>query len=145
MTERGIKLKLSTKGRYVLKAMYQLALLSDKNTPLPVKTVAEIIGVSELYLEQIFSVLKKNGLIKSVRGAQGGYFLAKYSYEITVGDVLRSLEGSFAPSSCVLEDSDSACLNAEDCVTKIVWERMKTSIDQCMDSITLQDMLDKNI
>lgn len=145
MTERGIKLKLSTKGRYGLKAMYQLALLSDKNTPLPVKTVAEIIGVSELYLEQIFSVLKKNGLIKSVRGAQGGYFLAKYSYEITVGDVLRSLEGSFAPSSCVLEDSDSACLNAEDCVTKIVWERMKTSIDQCMDSITLQDMLDKNI
>ncbi len=125
--------------------MHQLAMLADENSPMPVKFVAEKIGVSELYLEQIFSVLKKHGLIKSVRGAQGGYFLAKHPDEITVGNVLRSLEGSFAPSNCVLEDSDSACLNAEDCVTKVVWEKMKTSIDQCVDSITLQDMLDKNI
>ncbi|WP_028829658.1 RrF2 family transcriptional regulator [Proteocatella sphenisci] len=138
-------MKLSTKGRYGLKAMHQLAMLADENSPMPVKFVAEKIGVSELYLEQIFSVLKKHGLIKSVRGAQGGYFLAKHPDEITVGNVLRSLEGSFAPSNCVLEDSDSACLNAEDCVTKVVWEKMKTSIDQCVDSITLQDMLDKNI
>lgn len=145
MTERGIKLKLSTKGRYGLKAIHQLAMLSDKNTPMPVKVVAEKIGVSELYLEQIFSVLKKCALIKSVRGAQGGYFLAKDSSEITVGDVLRCLEGSFAPSNCVLEDSDSSCSNSEDCVTKAVWEKMKTSIDECVDAITLQDMIDKNI
>lgn len=137
-------MKLSTKGRYGLKAIYELALKVNEGMPLPIKTIAEKIGVSELYLEQIFSVLKKSKLIKSVRGAQGGYLLAKEPSEITVGDVIRSLEGSMAPSSCV-SGEDSSCMNSEACVTKIVWEKMKNSIDECMDSITLQDMLDKNI
>jgi len=137
-------LKLSTKGRYGLKAIYELALVVNENSPLPIKIIAEKIGVSELYLEQIFSVLKKSNLIKSVRGAQGGYLLAKNPDEVTVGDVIRSLEGPIAPSSCV-SGEESNCLNAEDCVTKIVWEKMKNSIDVCMDSISLQDMLDKNI
>lgn len=137
-------MKLSTKGRYGLKAIYELALNVNNKTPLPIKIIAEKIGVSELYLEQIFSVLKKSELIKSVRGSQGGYLLATSPTEITVGDVIRALEGSVAPSSCVSGEQTS-CMNAEECVTKIVWEKMKRSMDDCMDAITLQDMLDKNI
>ncbi len=137
-------MKLSTKGRYGLKAIYELALNFNDNTPLPIKIIAEKIGVSELYLEQIFSVLKKNELVKSVRGAQGGYLLAKTPTDITVGDVIRALEGPVAPASCV-SGEQTPCMNAEECVTKIVWEKMKSSIDECMDAITLQDMLDKNI
>ncbi len=137
-------MKLSTKGRYGLKAIYELALKVNDNTPLPIKTIAEKIGVSELYLEQIFSVLKKSELVKSVRGAQGGYLLAKQASDITVGDVIRALEGPVAPASCV-SGEQNPCMNAEECVTKIVWEKMKSSMDECMDAITLQDMLDKNI
>lgn len=137
-------MKLSTKGRYGLKAIYELALKINDNMPLPIKTIAEKIGVSELYLEQIFSVLKKNELVKSVRGAQGGYLLAKHPSDITVGDVIRALEGPVAPASCV-SGEQAPCMNADECVTKIVWEKMKSSMDECMDAITLQDMLDKNI
>lgn len=136
-------MKLSTKGRYGLKAMYQLSVVFNENTPMPVKAIAEKIGVSELYLEQIFSVLKKNQLVTSIRGSQGGYLLARTPKDITVGDVIRSLEGPIAPSNCV-NDSES-CSNSEDCVTKIVWEKMKESINDCIDSISLQDMLEKNI
>ena len=85
-------MKLSTKGRYGLKAMFELS-LTQKNGPVPLRQIAQKQNISEQYLEQIFSALKKAGLIKSVRGAQGGYLLVKEPKDITVGDILIVLEG----------------------------------------------------
>ncbi len=133
-------MRLSTKGRYGLKAIFELALKEGENVPLSLKFIAEKNGLSEQYLEQIFSILKKSGLVKSVRGAQGGYFLSKPSSQITVGQVLRCLEGPMAPSDCVIED-DADCENSDFCVTKVIWQRIKDSIDSVIDSVTLNDMV----
>lgn len=135
-------MKLSTRGRYGLKAMFQLALHYGEG-PLSINSIADQQGLSNNYLEQLFSVLRKNGLIKSVRGAQGGYMLAKHPENITVGNILRVLEGDMAPAECVIDDNIS-CDREESCVTKIVWMRIKDSINSVIDSITLQDMLNEH-
>lgn len=135
-------MKLSTRGRYGLKAMFQLALHYGEG-PLSINSIAYQQGLSNNYLEQLFSVLRKNGLIKSVRGAQGGYMLAKHPENITVGNILRVLEGDMAPAECVIDDNIS-CDKEESCVTKIVWMRIKDSINSVIDSITLQDMLNEH-
>ena len=133
-------MKLSTKGRYGLKAIFELALKEEENLPLSLKYIADKNGLSEQYLEQIFAILKKSGLVKSVRGAQGGYYLSKSSSQITVGQVLRALEGPMAPADCVLEE-DADCENSDFCVTKVVWQRIKDSVDGVIDSVTLKDMV----
>lgn len=131
---------MSTKGRYGLKSMFELALNEGNENPLPLKVIAEKNGLSELYLEQIFATLKKAGLVKSIRGAQGGYYLARASDEITVGEILRALEGPIVPSECVIEDRD-ICERSDFCATKAVWQKIKDSIDQVIDGWTLGDML----
>lgn len=136
--ERGERMKLSTRGRYGLKAMFQLALYHGEG-PIPLNQIAEEQNLSENYLEQLFSTLRKDGLLNSVRGSQGGYLLSKNPNEITVGNILRSLEGDLSPSNCITGDE---CENELTCVTKTVWEKIKNSIDQVVDSITLQDMID---
>lgn len=132
-------MKLSTRGRYGLKAMFQLSLYYGEG-PIPLKQVADKQGLSENYLEQLFSLLRKEGLVKSVRGAQGGYMLSREPKDITVGQVLRCLEGNMAPSDCVIDGEDIDCEREEICVTKLVWIKIKDSIDEVIDSITLQDM-----
>jgi Rrf2 family protein len=122
--------------------MYQLATHYGKG-PIPLKQIADEENLSESYLEQLVSQLRKEGLLKSVRGAQGGYMLAMPPEEITVGNVLRVLEGNLAPADCIMEDY--GCENEENCITKLVWIKIKDSIDEVVDSITLQDMLDESI
>lgn len=134
-------MKLSTKGRYGLKAMFDLA-MHDGTGPIPLKAIAERQQLSDHYLEQLVAELRRSGLVKSVRGAQGGYMLAHRPSEITVGDIIRVLEGPLGPSDCVLENKPTLCDNAEHCITKIVWEKIQTSISNVIDSITLQDMLE---
>lgn len=134
-------MKLSTRGRYGLKAMFQLALHYGEG-PIPLNVIASQQELSENYLEQLFSALRKDGLIKSVRGAQGGYMLARHPEKITVGNILRVLEGDMAPVECVMSDAVS-CDKEESCVTKLVWMRIKDSINSVIDSITLQDMLNE--
>lgn len=134
-------MKLSTKGRYGLKAMFELALHFGEG-PLPLKNIAESQGISEHYLEQLIAVLRKNGLATSVRGAQGGYLLNDEPKNITVGDVIRALEGDIAPSDCVLDENIGKCSREDFCVTKNVWVKIKNSINEVIDSITLQDMVE---
>ncbi len=131
-------MKLSTKGRYGLMAMFQLA-LEFGDEPISLKYIAEKQGLSENYLEQLFSNLKRDGLIQSVRGAQGGYLLTREPKDITVGQVLRSLEGHLAPAECVQHDID--CSKEDNCATKLVLMKIKDSIDNVIDSITLEDMV----
>lgn len=133
-------MKLSTKGRYGLKAMFELALHYGEG-PIPLKNVAESQGISEHYLEQLIAVLRKNGLVQSVRGSQGGYMLIDSPSEITVGDIIRVLEGDIAPADCVTEDS-AACEREMKCVTRLVWMKIRDSINSVIDGITLEDMLD---
>lgn len=132
-------MKLSTKGRYGLKAMFELALNYGKE-PISIKYISEKQNVSERYLEQIFSKLKKAGLVKSIRGAQGGYFLARRPDEISVGDILNVLEGPITISDCLKEDG--SCSNSSKCVTRLVWKKMKNAIDDVVNTTFLQDMVE---
>ena len=134
-------MKLSTRGRYGLKAMFQLATYYGEG-PIPLKNIADEQDLSDNYLEQLVSALRKEGLLNSVRGAQGGYMLARPPEEITVGNILRVLEGNLAPTDCVM-DEEYECEKEESCVTKLVWVRIRDSINDVIDSITLKDMLDE--
>lgn len=134
-------MKLSTKGRYGVKAMFELS-LSDGKGPIALNNIAEKQRISVSYLEQLFSSLRKAGLVKSIRGAQGGYVLGKKPKDITVGDIIRTLEGSLAPSDCVGDDESKECNRANQCVTRIVWERIRDSVNDVIDTMTLQDMID---
>lgn len=134
-------MKLSTKGRYGLKAMFELAIHYGEG-PVPLRNIAESQDISEHYLEQLIAVLRKSGLTSSVRGAQGGYLLNDTPNNITVGDVIRALEGEIAPSDCVLDENTGKCIKEEFCVTKNVWIKIRNSINEVIDSITLQDMVD---
>jgi Rrf2 family transcriptional regulator, cysteine metabolism repressor len=130
---------LSTKGRYGLKMMYEFA-LNYGTGPMSLKEVAQKQQLSETYLEQLIAHLKKAGLVTSVRGAQGGYELIRKPEEITVGEIIRVLEGPLAPSECVVDD-EPECSKAEYCVTRLLWEKIMESINNVIDSITLNDMV----
>lgn len=132
-------MRLSTRGHYGLKAMFDLA-QNYTTEPIPLKTVAERQNLSEHYLEQLIAMLKKAGLVRSVRGAQGGYILAREPSEITVGDVIRVLEGPIAPVYCVSEEDPGSCDEADYCITRTVWARVRDSIAAVLDSISLADM-----
>ena len=135
-------MKISTRGRYGLRAMIELAANSERHISL--KTIAERQGISENYLEQLFAPIKKAGLLASYRGARGGYGLTKPPNEITVGDVLRILEGNLSPVECVEPDGKCSCgsSNCDCCVTKSVWAKMYKSVNNVIDSITLKDLAD---
>jgi len=132
-------MKLSTKGRYGIHAMYDLAQFGSE-TPQPIKSIAERQNIPEAYLEQLIGQLRRSGLVKSVRGAQGGYLLSRSPAEITVGAVLRTLEGELAVVDCLMEED--ACHKACSCPTRVVWKKLRDGLNQIVDGITLQDMLD---
>ncbi|MDP2892390.1 MAG: Rrf2 family transcriptional regulator [Bacillota bacterium] len=139
-------MRLSTRSRYGLRAMFELAAVFGHGH-VSIKHISENQGVPEQYLEQLFMLIRKAGLISSVRGAQGGYELARAPAEITVGDIIRALDGPMAPVSCLSESRDAICGKEDCCVTRLVWQKVQESINRCIDAITLQGMLDdyKNI
>ncbi len=110
--------------------------------PISLKSISERQGISEHYLEQLFSGLRKNGLVKSVRGAQGGYVLGREPEKIYVGDIIRVLEGPIAPVDCVAEEDPENCVKADFCITRTIWEKVRDSIATVVDSITLADMVE---
>ena len=136
-------MKISTKGRYGLRAMVDLALHYDEGY-IPLRNIASRQDISEGYLEQLFAMLKKEGLVKSARGAQGGYKLSDSPENIDVGMILRALEGSLVPVECVLETNPTNCQRYGECTTRIIWEKMRDSIDEVVDSINLRDLILKN-
>ncbi len=133
-------MKLSTKGRYGLRALIDLALYSETE-PVSINTIAERQGLSERYLEQLMALLKKNGIVKSIRGASGGYSLAKPAAEISVGDILRALEGNLEPVDCGGLNPEEGCSASGTCVTKYVWQRINESITNTVDEIMLDQIL----
>ena len=136
-------MKLSTKGRYGLRALIDLAQYS-KDAPVSIMSISARQDISERYLEQLMSMLKKAGLVKSVRGAAGGYILAKDVKDISVGDVLRALEGSLEPVDCAGLEPDGECRSADTCVTKYVWKRINESINRTVDEIRLDQLVEES-
>ncbi|ENZ01626.1 Rrf2 family transcriptional regulator [Clostridium thermobutyricum] len=131
-------MKLSTKGRYGVKAMVDLA-INYGEAPVSIKTISKRQNISEYYLEQLFSPLRKAKLIRSIRGAQGGYVLNKEPKEIRVSDIMYILEGPIEIADCI---DGVACNNVECCATRMLWKRIKESIDEVMEGVTLQDIVD---
>ncbi len=133
-------MKISTKGRYALRVMLELALRND-DSPMTVKELSEKQNLSVKYLEQIIGTLNKAGYVNSLRGAQGGYVLAKKPSEYTVGMILRLTEGSLAPVACV--EGKESCERSEACDTLFVWQEIYDAVNRVVDSITLEDILNR--
>ncbi|PXV96014.1 BadM/Rrf2 family transcriptional regulator [Lachnotalea glycerini] len=133
-------MKISTKGRYALRLMLDLALYESEGY-VKIKDIAKRQDLSDKYLEQIITILSRAGYVKSIRGASGGYKLAKLPAEYTVGMILRLTEGSLSPVACL--DGDVAdCTRYDNCATLEVWKRLNDAINTVVDSMTLADLID---
>jgi Rrf2 family protein len=133
----GGLMRISTKGRYSLEALLYLALLPETQS-VNTKAISEATGISDGYLEQLFIPLRKNGMINSIRGAQGGYSLGRLAQDITVGDILRVAEGKLEPVACI--DSEP-CPREDICRSRFTWRQLYEAITQLADSITLKDLV----
>lgn len=131
-------MKISTKGRYALRLMLDIAVTGSEQ-PVPLKDVAGRQEISDKYLEQIVTQLGRAGLVRSVRGAGGGYLLTRPPEEYTVGEILRTLEGDLAPVSCA--NGDGCCERMDQCVTVEVWAKIQAAVSQVVDHITLADLV----
>jgi len=136
-------MKLSTKGKYGVRAVFEIARHYGKG-PISIKEIVERQGISISYLEQILYRLGKAGLVESVRGPAGGYLLARKPSDLTIGDIIRTLEGPIALSHCLEPGEAGECYQAEDCVARMVWTKVGAKIEEALDSITFNDLLHQN-
>jgi Rrf2 family transcriptional regulator, cysteine metabolism repressor len=134
-------MKISTKGRYGLEALLDMAIHSDGSL-MNIKSIAGRQRIPEKYLEQIFSALKKGGIIISVRGAQGGYMLNGRPEKITVRQILNALEGPLSPVACVVEEQQIDCQRYDLCVTRTFWRNMMEELNRVTDAVTLADLIE---
>ncbi|MCI8489588.1 MAG: Rrf2 family transcriptional regulator [Lachnospiraceae bacterium] len=132
-------MKISTKGRYALRLMLDIA-VNDGAEPVRLKDTAKRQSISVKYLEQIISSLVRAGFVKSIRGPQGGYRLSKQPSEYTVGMILRQVEGNLVPVSC-LETEGVDCERQEECVTLRIWKELDQAIRGVLDKYTLEDLV----
>lgn len=133
-------MRISTKGRYALRIMVDLA-LNDGEELIRIKDIAKRQGISEKYLEQIISRLRKAGYVKSLRGAQGGYRLSMEPKQYSVGMILRLTEGSMSPVGC-LGDEEQSCERIDFCTTIRLWTMLNDAVNSVIDKVTLQDLMD---
>ncbi|MGV7929796.1 MAG: RrF2 family transcriptional regulator [Spirochaetota bacterium] len=131
-------MKLSTRSRYGLRLLYQLALHYEES-PVQLSDISEKEDISEKYLGQIIIQLRSSGLVGSVRGSQGGYYLARQPSQVTVKDALSILEGSLCPVDCV---ETRQCDRAGDCSTRRIWSLLNDRINETLSGITLADMVE---
>lgn len=136
-------MKVSTKGRYAVRIMLDLA-MHNSGELVPLKEVAARQGITLKYTEQIISPLTKAGFVQSLRGSSGGYRLARKPSEYTVGDVLRVLEGPLSPTTC-LEGEYNDCPRVNICPTLSFWEGLNRVINEYVDSFTLEDLVEQEL
>ncbi len=136
-------MKLSTKGRYGLRALIDLAVYCTEEA-VSIQSIAKRQNISDRYLEQLMGKLRRAGLVVSVRGAGGGYRLARPAEEISVGEVLRALEGNLDAVTCPGNGDEQGCEDADVCVTRYVWKRINDSITQAVDSIMIQQLVEES-
>ncbi|NLL57430.1 MAG: Rrf2 family transcriptional regulator [Firmicutes bacterium] len=135
-------MRLSAKGEYGVRAMICLA-LNFSSSPVPLREIAVGENISQQFLEQIFAVLRREGLVHSTRGAKGGYSLAYPPEQICVGDIIRALDGPITPVNCLSEEEKKAdrCGRADVCLARSVWEKLRDHINHLLDNISLKDMI----
>ncbi len=133
-------MKLSTRTRYGVRAILELAGNQNKG-PLRIKTIAHRQDISVKYLEQLMTMLRTAGFVRSIRGSKGGYILAKAANQIKLGDVFNALEGPVTTVECL--ENENYCARAADCVTRQVWAEVQEAIMNVLQSMTLQDLVDK--
>ncbi|MBC7959976.1 MAG: Rrf2 family transcriptional regulator, partial [Vallitaleaceae bacterium] len=134
-------MKISTKGRYALEAVVDLAVYSNNGLE-SLKNIADRLDISKNYLEQLFVSLRQKGIVDSVRGAQGGYKLSKPAAELTAGDVVRAVEGPLSPVACLDDDNcNQPCGSADLCVTRILWHKLMIEINEAVDAVTIDDLV----
>lgn len=138
-------MKVSQKTEYGLRAMVVIAQLAGTERPVPLSAVADAEGIPEQFLDQIVMRLRKAGFVRSVRGVNGGYLLAKPPEDMSVGSIVRVLEGSLAPMGCITEDSvatgDIFCGRIHACHTRNVWLRVMDAVNHTLDAISLADVM----
>lgn len=134
-------MKISTKGRYSLRMLLDLAEHANDGF-IALKDIAQRQGISKKYLEQIVPILNKTDILKTNRGFQGGYMLAKTPDKYTVGMILRLTEGSLSPVAC-LDHNPVQCERSSECATLPIWQGLSKVINDYLDNITLQDILDQ--
>jgi Rrf2 family protein len=134
-------MKLSTKSTYGLRAMLAIAMNGASRTT-SITDISDKEGISVAYLEQLLNKLRRKGLVGSIRGPKGGYVLSKKTRDITVADIVRTLEGSIYPVHCVSTQDGSAgtCVKGSSCVPKLVWHKLAKAINDCLESVTLEDL-----
>jgi Rrf2 family protein len=130
-------MRISTKGRYSLEALLYMALL-PRGEYSSTRSISENTGISDGYLEQLFIPLRKAGIVQGIRGPQGGYLPGREMDKITVGDILRAVEGSLEPVDCI---SSTACPARGTCISRHTWSELYEEISDCVDSITLKDLV----
>lgn len=135
-------MRISTKGQYGLEALVALA-LNGTDEPVSLKSIAQYCEISESYILQIFLVLRKAGIISSIRGAHGGYMLSREPSKISVKQVLEVLEGPLAPVACIVKDCTEPCSRYELCATRLLWEKIKERMDALSGTITLADIVQR--
>ena len=135
-------MKISTKGRYALRMMIDLA-EHQEDGYIALKDISERQNISKKYLEQIIAIVNKPGVLRANRGSQGGYRLAKEPKDYTVGEILRMTEGSLSPVECV-DYNPIECERAANCPTLPVWQHLSKIINEYLDSVTLQDLIDSH-
>ena len=133
-------MKLSTRTRYGIRAIIELAQYEGKR-PLQLKVIAERQGISVKYLEQLMSLLRSSGFVRSVRGSKGGYILARAPEQIRLSEVFRCLEGPVTTAECT--ENEDFCERAADCVAREVWVQVEEAIQRVLSSITLTDMVQR--
>lgn len=131
-------MRISSRGEYGVRALFDLALHYGQG-PIPLKTIAERQEISEHYLEQLMAVLRKSGLVTSVRGAMGGYELAMPPERVRVGDVIRALEGPILTGS----SESASATDANRMALDAIWKRIADGMNEVLNSVTLQDLLDE--
>ena len=136
-------MKISTKGRYGLRVMTDIAVNTEQGGLVSLKDIAEREHLSEKYLEQIVGALVREGLLKSVRGARGGYSLTAEPEKITVEQILRATEGSLAPVACA--EDNGKCASYGDCVTSFIWTEIYKATIGVVSSITLKDLAERSL
>ena len=137
-------MKVSTKGRYALRLMIDLGIHDTDGKYISLKDISARQNISIKYLEQIVTPLHRAGLVRSIRGAQGGYRLSKEPERYTAGEIRRAIEGSVAPIAC-LETETNECRNYQSCPTVGFWEGMYRVISDYVDSVTLKQLIDEQI
>jgi Rrf2 family transcriptional regulator, cysteine metabolism repressor len=134
-------MKVSTKGRYGLRAMMDLAMHQTDATPVYLSSTAKRQNISEKYLEQIFATLQRSGLVKTVRGRKGGYLLARPAVDIALNEIFSALEGPCNLVACITEPS--ACVRTQECATRELWQMLGDRMEEILSGMTLADLAER--